>query len=123
MALPNYKDILDLVKAGLTLEAQEKIMELRQAALDYQEENLKLRSRILELEARIKEMEEPAGERCPRCGKRTWFVEKSFRDGRFGILGGIRRTYKCKECQFRESILVTPGESTNQAVGTRKKGN
>ena len=31
MAIPNYQEILDLLKNGLTLEAREKILELREA--------------------------------------------------------------------------------------------
>ncbi|MBU0529431.1 hypothetical protein KKF86_06720 [bacterium] len=43
MALPNYKDIVELIKKGSTLEAQEKIMELREASLELQEENSNLK--------------------------------------------------------------------------------
>lgn len=52
-SLPGYRDIMDLLKKGMTIEAQEKIMELRSGALELQEENLRLRERIrtLELEA------------------------------------------------------------------------
>jgi hypothetical protein len=46
MALPNYKDIVDLIKKGANLEAQEKILELREAALELQEENISLREEI-----------------------------------------------------------------------------
>jgi hypothetical protein len=42
-----------LIKKGMTLEAQEKIMELREAALQCQEENLNLRKRIQELENQL----------------------------------------------------------------------
>ncbi len=50
--LPNYsiKDIIDLVKKGSEIEAQEKIMKLRQAALKIHEENLDLKKRVRELE-------------------------------------------------------------------------
>lgn len=48
--LPNYKDIIELLKKGATIEAQEKIMELREGALALQEENIQLRERIKELE-------------------------------------------------------------------------
>jgi hypothetical protein len=54
MSIPNYKDIIDLVKKGMTIEAQEKIMELREAAMELQEENLKLRDKIQQLEAGAK---------------------------------------------------------------------
>jgi ribosomal protein L37AE/L43A len=49
MAIPNYQDIMALLKKGLTMEAQEKIMELREAALEYQNENLTLKTNIKEL--------------------------------------------------------------------------
>lgn len=106
--LPNYKDIIDLIKKGSTIEAQEKIMELRQAALTIQEENVHLRNRILELEAKVKELESIDGEPCPRCRKRTWIVESSKPDPTFGDLGGIRRTYKCTNCGFTETTMITP---------------
>ena len=48
--LPDYKDIVELFKQGLTLEAQEKIMELRVGALPLQEENLALREQVKALE-------------------------------------------------------------------------
>ncbi len=51
MALPTYKDIVDLLKKGATIEAQEKIMELREAALEIQNENLILKQQIASLTA------------------------------------------------------------------------
>jgi len=108
MGIPSYKDILELIKAGATIEAQEKIMELRQSALDIQEENIDLRNRILDLETRVRELECFDGEPCPRCRKLTWIVEKSEPDPKFGDLGGIRRTYKCTDCGLTESTIVTP---------------
>jgi hypothetical protein len=50
MALPSYKEIIDLLKKGATVEAQEQIMELREAALALQEENLSLREKVKALE-------------------------------------------------------------------------
>jgi hypothetical protein len=44
--LPDYK--------GATLPAQEKIMELRVAALELQEENIRLKKRVKELEEELK---------------------------------------------------------------------
>ena len=108
MALPNYKDNFELVKTGATIEAQEKIMELRQAAMDAQEENIGLRRRVLDLEERVRELESLDGEQCPRCRKRTWIVEDSKKDRKFGNLGAIRREYRCTECDLTESVLITP---------------
>jgi hypothetical protein len=41
--LPSYREIVDLLKKGATIEAQEQIMALREAALALQEENFSLR--------------------------------------------------------------------------------
>src|SRR5690349_17089610 len=48
--LDTAKDIYDLAKKGLTIELQEKIMELREEALALQEENQQLRHRLMEFE-------------------------------------------------------------------------
>jgi len=44
LPLPSYSQIADLLKKGMTLEAQEQIMQLRESALGLQEENLQLKS-------------------------------------------------------------------------------
>lgn len=51
--LPRYKDIVELLKKGSTLEAQEQIMNLREGALDLQEENQELKEKIRELESKL----------------------------------------------------------------------
>ena len=38
-ALPNYKEIVELIKKGSTVEAQGKIMELREATVDLKVES------------------------------------------------------------------------------------
>ncbi|KJS08222.1 MAG: hypothetical protein VR73_06185 [Gammaproteobacteria bacterium BRH_c0] len=48
--IPGHSDIMDLVKKGATLEVQEKILELREAALRAQEENLELKTKLAHLE-------------------------------------------------------------------------
>lgn len=48
--VPNYLEIVELVKNGLFLEAREKIMELREAVIVLQEENFLLKQKIKELE-------------------------------------------------------------------------
>lgn len=108
MGLPSIRDIFELIKTGATIEAQEKVMELRQAALEVQEENIKLRNRILELESRVRELESDTGEPCPSCRQKTWVVESSQPDRRFGDLGGVRRVYKCSACGLTESTMITP---------------
>lgn len=55
MALPSYKDIVELIKKGATVEAQEQIMALREGALALQEENIGLKKRLQELETELAE--------------------------------------------------------------------
>lgn len=50
-SVPNYQELNEALKDGLTPAAQEKILELRQLFLAVQEENFKLRERIRQLEA------------------------------------------------------------------------
>ncbi len=51
-------ELVELLKKGATLEAQEGIMALRQAALDLQDENLSLRGKLRELEEQVRLREE-----------------------------------------------------------------
>ncbi len=51
--LPSYKDIIDLIKKGANVEAQEKILELREGAIDLQEDNIALRERLKQLEEEL----------------------------------------------------------------------
>jgi DNA-binding transcriptional MerR regulator len=53
MGVPNIQEIMDLIKKGLTLEAQEKIMELREKDLELQEENLQLKEQLKTLEQQL----------------------------------------------------------------------
>lgn len=78
MALPSYKEIVDLIKKGATFEAQEQIMALREAAIELQEENLALRERVkvLEEQQKIKAQAEFDG-------SVYWLVEGANRMGPF----------------------------------------
>src|SRR5437867_6190469 len=51
--IPSYKEIVDLLKKGATLEAQEKIMELREAVVVTQDDNLTLKQKVAELEHKL----------------------------------------------------------------------
>lgn len=108
MPLPNYKEIVDLLKKGATIEAQERIMELREAALALQEENIQLRNSVIELEEKVRILQSAEGEPCPKCRKRAWVVESSLPHKEFGEMGVLERIYLCKECGFTETIMVTP---------------
>ena len=50
MPIPSVSEIIGLIKTGATIEAQEKVMELRQDALVHQEENIQLRAQVKELQ-------------------------------------------------------------------------
>ena len=90
MSLPRYKEIVELIKKGSTLEAQEKIMVLREATLELQEENIVLKERVKELEETIR-----------RKGKTIfeegvyWSIENEERDGPF-----------CQQCYDVDGLLV-----------------
>lgn len=51
--LPSYKDIIELLKKGSSIEAQEKIMELREGAIALQEEVFELRQKVKALEEQL----------------------------------------------------------------------
>ena len=53
MKIPPYKDIAELINKGVSQEAREKIMELREAAIELQEENLLLREKVAGLEGQL----------------------------------------------------------------------
>lgn len=100
-SIPSIAAIKKLLKSGLTIEEQEQIMSLREAALELQKENLNLKQRISELEL-------VDGERCPKCRQRTYELISSKADPTFGALGGVQRTYECSKCGFSEPRLVLP---------------
>jgi len=51
--LPKCNDIMELVRKGELTEAQQKIVQLREGAIDIQEENIALREKVKELEAAL----------------------------------------------------------------------
>src|SRR5437870_5116781 len=61
--LPSYNQIVDLIKKGATIEAQERIMELRGAAVDLQGENLRLTQELRDANGKIAQLEEKLAER------------------------------------------------------------
>ena len=88
--LPNYKDIVELLKKGSTIEAQEKIMELREGALSLQEENIKLREKIKELESELNKKKEVVWE-----PPYYWVVDEKSKDGPF-----------CQHCYDKNRKLI-----------------
>jgi ribosomal protein L37AE/L43A len=88
--LPNYKDIVELIKKGSTIEAQEKIMELREGALVLQEENIKLKERINELELELNKKKEVQWE-----APFYWIVSDEKKEGPF-----------CQKCYDSDAKLI-----------------
>lgn len=87
---PNYKEILDLIKKGATVQAQEEIMKFREVALTLQEENTKLREKIKELEAKLSEKEKVVWE-----PPFYWVKEEGAKEGPF-----------CQQCYDSETKLI-----------------
>ncbi len=106
MAIPNVKEIFELIKKGATLEAQQKISELKETVISLQEENLELKKENLSLKQQI-EMSEK-GERCPKCRKGCWNLVESNPHPTFGEMGVLERKYKCSECGFTENQIFNP---------------
>jgi predicted RNA-binding Zn-ribbon protein involved in translation (DUF1610 family) len=106
MAIPNIKEIFELIKKGATLEAQQKITELKEALISQQEENIELKKENLSLKQQIELLEK--GDRCPKCRKASLNLIKSAPHGMLGHLGVKNRTYECSECGFTETRIYNP---------------
>ena len=61
--LPSVNQIVDLVKTGATIEAREQIMQLRQSALDRQEQTLELTEQLQQANRKIADLEKQLAER------------------------------------------------------------
>jgi hypothetical protein len=90
MVLPRYKDIVDLIKKGSTLEAQEQIMALRESALELQEENIELKEKIKELEKSVRLKGSTKFE-----NGAYWIIDANQKDGPF-----------CQQCFDSDGLLM-----------------
>lgn len=108
MALPTYKDIVELMKKGATVEAQEKIMELREAVIELQEENLVLRQEATDLRSQLKLKGEVQFD-----GAVYWRIEDGNRigpycqrcfdaEGKLIRLQDYRDTWYCLQCKLSQ---------------------
>ncbi len=88
--LPNYKDIVELIKKGSTIEAQEKIMELREGALELQEENIRLCEQVKDLEEKLNRKQNVIWE-----APFYWIKDGDKKDGPF-----------CSQCYDKETYLI-----------------
>ncbi|WP_394182680.1 hypothetical protein [Marinomonas posidonica] len=76
--IPKYKDISDLLDKGATVEALERIMELREATLELQEENLDLKVKVKKLEEDLEEKAKLTYE-----APFYWMIDGGKKDGPF----------------------------------------
>jgi hypothetical protein len=111
-AITNAISLLTRLKqiSGNIRDAEFKNL-LADLSLELAEVKIKMASLMnenLELQNKIKELESVEGDPCPRCHKRGWQIENSKPDKVYGIIGGIRRTYKCSFCGFSEEELIKP---------------
>lgn len=105
MGTPSFQDVIKLIKAGATLEAQEKVVDLREAMMNLQEENLSLRSEVQSLKEKLAELSQSSLPNCPRCGKPSFSLKESKEDAMMGAVGMFRRLYECTECGLSENRL------------------
>lgn len=105
----NFKEIFEIIKKGATLEAQEKITELREVVLKLQEENLIFKQRIAQFEKQLELsskltfkypfyfIEDDNNPFCPRC----WESDKKtiHLTGPINTPSGDR--YDCPECKIQ----------------------
>lgn len=96
--LPDYKEIVELVKKGMDLEAQAKILDWRAEAIRLKEENLGLKDRIKKLEDKLS-IEENLDYVAPY----YWLKTEEGKDGPF-----------CQHCRDKHNKLIRLQE--------RKKG-
>lgn len=102
LKLPSYKEIIELMKKGATLEAQEKIMELRESALNLQKENICLKERITILEKELEIKKQILWD-----GTVYWLKEdENNQDGPF-----------CQKCYDSDKKLVRLQKSFEKTLG------
>lgn len=128
IAIPSYSQIIDLIKKGATLEAQEQIMQLREAALRLQEENIELKQELQANLQKVAELEKRLAERaslrhvppvyyaegdptplCPLCVESGDQRTHLFLHDLFG--GGV--SGECKLCGQNFTIKRSPHDGRN----------
>ena len=97
--------VAKLAKAGLTLELQEKIVELREQIISLVEVNTLLRSEKLDLEEKLKLA--TSGDRCPKCKEAEWKLTETKPHPNYLArdLGLKTRVFACTACGYSEDIV------------------
>ncbi len=86
-SLPNFSEIKDLVSKGMTLEAQEKLMDFRELCLELREENLALKDRVKALEKSV-------------------YQQESVTYNGNVYMGRSERDAFCPNCKDRDGLLI-----------------
>lgn len=109
--LPRYKDIVELLKKGSTIEAQEQIMALREGALELQEENQELKRRIHELELRLQAIDDWKHEAERYCLAKPWGGAAQVYALRGELANGEEAHYLCPNCfHSKKKSILTPNK-------------
>jgi hypothetical protein len=90
--------------AGRVAEVYDYISDSKESLLNAQATISQLRDENEKLKTKLAETVE--AEPCPSCHKKGWHVESSQPDPTFGRLGGVRRVYRCRFCQYTESKIA-----------------
>lgn len=130
--LPSFSEIAGIAKNAITLEDREKIMALREAALQLQEENLALKSEKKELEAKLKVAAEltfkdqfywKEGDSTPFC-PRCWEKNQQVIHVSPETTKAYDKIRTCPECSrdFKTGhVTYTPMISTGRARSHRER--
>jgi ribosomal protein L37E len=92
------------------IELNAKILDAQNAAFAANEERRELQQKIESLEAEVKRLTslQGTGERCPRCGRNEFRVERSqATKGAFAVLGVRDYHMKCAACGFEDVKQTT----------------
>lgn len=93
------KNITDADFRNLLADLSIELADAKLKIADVVAENAKLKERVIELES-------ADGEKCPKCGQRTFELVSSSKHPTFGDLGVMERQYKCASCGFEEAKTV-----------------
>ncbi len=115
--LPRYKDIVELLKKGSTLEAQEQIMSLREGALELQEENHELKSKVRELESKLKEVDDWSNKKEKYALVNPWGGAAQVYAMLKEHSGGEAPHYLCSNCfHNKNKVILNPGKKDRWVI-------
>lgn len=97
------------MKKGLTIEAQEQVLSLREGALELQEENLELKSKIRELEAKLRATEDWIKEKEKYALANPWGGPAQVYALKKNRADGEPPHYVCTNCFYKKiKVILNP---------------